>query len=243
MAHLPTTEKRLAEFLCNLALFAIMVNCCAAGFFPRQHGLATNEILEEQSIQKDAHLSECQSASVCNILEANIKGINVQSLCRCGGHSRCPNLWDSFDGHSLTQGSRQYKFCKHAPEVPTCTPNDVAYTSYITYSKLTEMKLSTDDTIQCKCPEANTVGRPEYDSGDLNEMIIYEEFKFPCVPIPSCRRPSDPCKSITVKHDDFQVNVNCLCPGNLSCPTVTYPAFDFFDIETAKVYQIPCQKI
>lgn len=51
----------------------------------------------------------CAGNTICAYLQANARGINTQQLCTCPGAHRCPLLWDSEDGHSITQGSDQYK--------------------------------------------------------------------------------------------------------------------------------------
>ena len=51
----------------------------------------------------------CAGNTICAYLQANVRGINTQQLCTCPGSHRCPLLWDSEDGRSITQGSDQYK--------------------------------------------------------------------------------------------------------------------------------------
>ena len=59
--------------------------------------------------QQESKLPVCAGNTICAYLQANARGINTQPMCSCPGLNRCPLVWDSEDGHSITQGSDQYK--------------------------------------------------------------------------------------------------------------------------------------
>lgn len=58
-------------------------------------------------------LPACTPDSICGYLQANVRGINHQRLCACQTGSHCAMTWDSEDGHSVTQGSDQYKVSEY----------------------------------------------------------------------------------------------------------------------------------
>ncbi|OXA43955.1 hypothetical protein Fcan01_21105 [Folsomia candida] len=72
--------------------------------------LQTNQVEDMRYDDSVLDLPTCRDDSICGFLQANSHGINVQQRCACPGvGARCPLTWDTFDGHSVTMGSDQYK--------------------------------------------------------------------------------------------------------------------------------------
>lgn len=217
-----------------------MINCARSNFY----NVETNEITDQESWsvqQNDDTLNECVPHSVCSTLQANAKGINITPLCRCPRPHKCSRLWDSLDGHSVTQGSDQYKFCEPAPEMPICSQKATAYSITMIYSKSTDALITQAHKIHCKCPELHNYkgGNSKISATERFESYIYT---VACVPLPTCKA-SDPCKVVTETAESFLVNPSCVCPGNLSCPTATNHGVESIPRGKGMMHSIYCQKI
>jgi len=183
----------------------------------------------------------CGENSICTYLQANVRGINNQKLCSCISGT-CSLVWDPFDGHSVTQGSDQYKFCGKAPKVSTCEPNHVAYTSKTVFSKATGEKLSQIDHITCICPESHNyeIATQHYGDSDAENDVL--DISYVCAPLPVCG-PADICKFVSETSETFLVNQKCNCPGGYRCPTLSeHPNTETFGMGNGFVHPVRCRR-
>ena len=57
-----------------------------------------------------SELPLCIGTSACGIVQVNAFGVSSQHFCRCPRTTLpCQLNWDPQDGHSVTQGSNQFK--------------------------------------------------------------------------------------------------------------------------------------
>jgi len=178
----------------------------------------SNEIMGEPNPWLD--VPTCTHNTACGYLQANVKGINKQPMCACPNHmGPCPFVWDSYDGHSVTQGSDQYKYCGKAPVLSECIPGQLAYKSVQRYNTLTWDVEERSETLHCVCPEGFT-----YEPQDVNEEE--SSFHHTIIGTYACEKQKtctdgDPCKTISESPQSFLVNNKCSCPKGLSCPTLS----------------------
>ncbi|GAB6022743.1 hypothetical protein CHUAL_006839 [Chamberlinius hualienensis] len=189
---------------------------------------------------KDDHLPRCHSESICSTLQTNAKGVQVTPLCRCRGAHKCSKHWDPFDGYSITQGSEQYKFCEKAPTLSVCSLKQIAYTSVMGYSKITKELVSSTDRIMCKCPENYNYEPAGHSYSELDEVDVFKA-EYYCQRMTECK-PMETCKAVSVNPDEsFLVNPKCICPENLSCPTITNNEINSMPMGKGRIYLIRCQ--
>lgn len=165
-----------------------------------------------------ARLAECAGNTVCAYLQANTRGINIQEMCSCQGGTRCPLVWDSDDGHSITQGSDQYKYCRKAPVLRVCQRGMTAYTTVSLFSKSTGTMLSLNDVNHCQCPEHANYDVVANQFNDIDDDIESMETTYVCSPMRPCGT-GEACKVISESSKSFLVNPKCRCPRETSCPT------------------------
>jgi len=179
---------------------------------------AINDIFHQTPEKATARLPECAGNTVCAYLQANNRGINTQEMCSCQGDTRCPLLWDSDDGHSITQGSDQYKYCRKAPMLSVCQRGMTAYTTVSLFSKSTGMMLSLNDLNHCLCPEHANYDNVANQFNDIDDDIESMETTYVCNPMRPCGT-REACKVISDSSKSFLVNPKCRCPRETSCPT------------------------
>lgn len=232
-------SKNLSRFVCKFALFAMIINCASSYFYD----LESNDIQDQapwRMPHNNDHLEECEAHSICSVLQANAKGINITPMCKCPRPYKCSNVWDPLDGHSVTQGSDQYKFCEPVPDFPVCSLKAIAYSTTMVYSKISDEIITTSNKLYCKCPELHNYQNDDY-SNTENERYGVDKYTFTCSPLPTCKA-SEPCKVVTSTAETFLVNPTCLCPGNQSCPTATNHGVESFPKGKGMVHNIHCQK-
>uniref|UniRef100_T1J0Y9 Uncharacterized protein n=1 Tax=Strigamia maritima TaxID=126957 RepID=T1J0Y9_STRMM len=222
----------------RLVIF-ILASCFASlQSFSLRPNQESNEIRDHQyTLFKP--LPACRANSVCAYLQANHRGINVQPFCECQGSRTCRHVWDSMDGHSITQGSDQYKFCDRVIEPPRCNLVEFAYTSLIEYSKATGDMVSLATHVHCWCPEFHT-----YDLFDTqfdeNEEFDIMLTKYTCQPLKTCE-PSDSCRVVTDSGNNFLVKDLCTCPHRMICPSDSRYLVESTPMEKGTVKLISCQ--
>lgn len=168
---------------------------------------------------EEKQLPVCTGNTICAYLQANARGINTQQLCTCPGSHRCPLLWDSEDGHSITQGSDQYKYCRKAPALRTCQRGMTAYTTVSLMSKSTGQMLSLNDVNHCICPgQSANYDLVDSQFDDVDDETESMSATYVCNPLKTCSG-SDACKVVTETATTFLVNPKCRCPAESSCPT------------------------
>ncbi|CAG7829429.1 unnamed protein product [Allacma fusca] len=228
----------LASWLLKVSLWITMIlirNRAEARTAPY---LETNEIVVNE---RAAPLPSCGTRSICGFLQANSRGINQERICNCeNGLNACPMTWDPFDGHSVTQGSDQYKTCELAPTLKPCEGMQTAYTSRTVFSKTTDDILSKADYIKCICPDSHNYVTANQYFEDLDAETEAMEFTYVCAPLPVCQI-GDTCKTISTKGPHFLVNRKCVCPGNQRCPTVTGEGVKSYEMGKGNVHLVHCQ--
>lgn len=118
--------------------------------------------------QQENKLPVCAGNTICAYLQANARGINTQPLCSCAGPSRCPLIWDNEDGHSITQGSDQYKvfngFLFIALLLVSTGQNESAFTFFLFFhnthlwfaTHVVSFVVTATHPAQCPCKEPRT---------------------------------------------------------------------------------------
>ncbi|ODN03938.1 hypothetical protein Ocin01_02734 [Orchesella cincta] len=143
----------------------------------QSHGSFPGSVIFLQGLQAPI----CAPDSICGYLQANVRGINYQRLCACpSGFPSCPMSWDSDDGHSVTQGSDQYKFCGRHPSLTTCEQNQAAYSTRMEYSKSTDELFAKVDRLHCVCPEDHNYVLAHQNWGEADPDIEAVEFSYTC---------------------------------------------------------------
>jgi len=191
------------------------------------------QVREYEPVQS---LPACLENSVCGYLQVNSRGISRENWCTCK-HSTCPMEWDERDGHSVTQGSDQYKYCGTAPELKSCKLGDVAYTNAQRY--LGEELIAKYDKMYCECSGHNKLGEPQVDFQMEGEILILNSI-YKCVELPLCG-DGDICKAITETSTSLIVKVECQCPYPQSCPSSTNKLAKVEKVGKGLYKQVQCQ--
>lgn len=182
--------------------------------------LETNDINDifspTPSMGKD--LPVCAGNTICAYLQANSRGINTQPLCSCQLPHRCPLVWDADDGHSVTQGSDQYKYCRKAPVLRPCQRGMTAYTTTSLLSKSSGRMLSLSDVNHCTCSSSANYDVVDSQFEDVDDDTETMSTTYVCNPLKTCG-VGDACKLITETTSTFLVNAKCRCGRETSCPS------------------------
>ncbi|XP_021962455.2 U-scoloptoxin(11)-Sm5a [Folsomia candida] len=220
--------------------------------------LQTNQVEDMRYDDSVLDLPTCRDDSICGFLQANSHGINVQQRCACPGvGARCPLTWDTFDGHSVTMGSDQYKYCGAAPELKVCANMYTAYTSLMMYAKVKEedenmlsatsaekddekLVLSSDH-LKCICPETHNyvLVHKGFSSPEVDTEAIH--LSYICSPLGTCSA-GEPCKTLSSTPSQFLVQRKCNCPSGLRCPTETTKGITSTLWNKGFSFEIRCQK-
>ncbi|XP_046441280.1 U-scoloptoxin(11)-Sm5a-like [Daphnia pulex] len=172
-----------------------------------------------QPLPEETKLPVCTGNTICAYLQANARGINTQPLCSCSGPTRCPLVWDNEDGHSITQGSDQYKYCRKAPTLRTCQRGMTAYTTVSLMSKSTGRMLSLNDVNHCICPgQSANYDLVDSQFDDVDDDTESMSTTYVCNALKTCGG-SEACKVITETATTFLVNPKCRCAHDGTCPS------------------------
>ena len=137
-----------------------------------------------------------------------------------------------------------FQYCEESPlELPTCSFEDEgpSYTSLQYYDKWTREKMLLKDDIRCLCPEKYNyldtrykfMAKGHYDIVVTNYYCLPVSLTFllkivklsfwnhtsPNFQLMDCN-PGEICKEITDLPGEFLVNPKCLCPLDMSCPSL-----------------------
>ncbi|XP_064093909.1 U-scoloptoxin(11)-Sm5a-like [Macrobrachium nipponense] len=203
--------------------------------------VATNELIEPP-VQEDLDLAYCRSGSACGYLQVNAYGVNARQFCRCPRREgTCSLHWDPQDGHSVTMGSDQYKFCGSPPSIHVCNRDETAYTAAYIFNKATFMMAGEHHRIHCYCPPPMA-----HLQDDMVEDVVDGELIMAtvhvCSMLPLCAEDA-PCKEVSLGGGASLVNPKCRCPRNLSCPTFGLSVTPHSNAyPEGKAYSVHCQK-
>lgn len=222
------------------AAAALLLLVAIANGFSLRDNRESNEVHNRnKELSHAPSLPLCRSNSVCAYLQANSRGINVEHMCDCPGPRSCSLVWDSMDGHSVSQGSDQYKFCERVPEKSHCNPLVIAYTAKIEYSKQSGEKELLSNHVHCHCPDRFGYEVLDTQFGETDELEIMET-TYTCQPLKTCAA-SDSCRVVTETSSSYLVKTVCTCPHGLTCPSNTRFAVESTTMEKGTVSLIRCQ--
>ncbi|KAK8720591.1 hypothetical protein OTU49_013222 [Cherax quadricarinatus] len=181
--------------------------------------VATNELVEPPPMQEEADLPLCRSGSACGYLQVNAYGVSTQQFCRCARtDGSCDMHWDPQDGHSITMGSDQFKFCRSPPPLHVCGRDETAYSAAFIFNKATFSMAGQQHLLHCFCPPPLAHVR-----ADVVEDVVDGELLL--ATLHSCSRlevctEEAPCKEVSMGGGTPLVNPKCRCPRKTSCPTL-----------------------
>ncbi|XP_022255206.1 protein giant-lens-like [Limulus polyphemus] len=182
----------------------------------------------------------CQPFSVCAYVQLNYQGWSYQELCSCQNGFSCPLVWNVRDGHTISHGNDQYKYCEEAPRLKLCTNKDVVYSNYLEMSDFTGETLTNTVRIHCKCPATHKFARNSSSFSQYEQGVTAISVKSHCKLPPMCE-PTDPCLTVT---DSFEgkrfVSRKCSCPVGYFCPRDVGLAIERVEMDKGRYYIIPC---
>uniref|UniRef100_A0A646QFD0 SLPTX11 n=1 Tax=Hemiscolopendra marginata TaxID=943146 RepID=A0A646QFD0_9MYRI len=171
---------------------------------------------------------ECIDENVaCAYLQASRNIISVRPICSCPNGTECPHTWDSRDGHTIPQGSEQFKFCSKVPlhRLNHCDSTNAALMQ-VHYDMNKEQQPANWTEAQrilysgkihhyyvfCLCPEDRHYRL--YQNGYLPDTHIVT---YTCQKLRPCE-PDQWCRFVAETENTFFVDDRCECPQNLLCP-------------------------
>uniref|UniRef100_A0A646QE15 SLPTX11 n=1 Tax=Hemiscolopendra marginata TaxID=943146 RepID=A0A646QE15_9MYRI len=193
-------------------------------FVPIAYLSSLRHVLEWEFVENQQEISErsfelpkCQKNSTCALIQKNAKGTYAAQSCECGGGNKCPLTWDSQDGHSITQGSDQYKFCEEAPR--DLSPCDSTQTAVVMFIGMTNKNkiVEFSNVIYCFCPEHHVYENPEIKT-EIKSSIKYKSMHFKCQKLDTCEEDQI-CGVGNLFQKNFVFEELCVCPDNLICPS------------------------
>ncbi|XP_076373349.1 U-scoloptoxin(11)-Sm5a-like isoform X2 [Tachypleus tridentatus] len=194
-------------------------------------------------LTKEKHteaLPPCQPFSVCAYVQFNYQGWSYQELCSCQNGFSCPLVWNGRDGHTISHGNDQYKYCEKAPRLKLCTNKGVVYSNYLEVSDFTGETLINTVRIHCKCPATYKFARNSTSFSQQAQGITTISVKSHCKPPPTCE-PNDPCMTVTDTSESKRfINRKCSCPLGYFCPRDVGLATERIEMDKGGYYILHC---
>uniref|UniRef100_A0A646QDL6 SLPTX11 n=1 Tax=Hemiscolopendra marginata TaxID=943146 RepID=A0A646QDL6_9MYRI len=194
----------------------LVVNAQIAVF---RHMIDSNEDQIIESLgRRCKELQYCQNNSICAQLQKNKIGINILEICECKT-GQCPLFWNSNDGHTITQGKDQFKYCEQPPAaLSVCNSTQSAVSSRFHFYRGDGEIMAWISHIHCICPKnygyKNIVSTIDHYKQHW-ETVLYS----PCKKLNKCAE-DDVCRLGWMTSGQYYFeDKDCDCPKDQTCPS------------------------